>query len=164
MDNTIADYVADLRAPTPSAAAELAIPDIMSVIANVKNERRRLDSSIRSKLQEMNLKLQRLSGRLSSLSPEKTLNNKQQYLASLTDTLHNTMKNRFNLYKNRLEVSIARLDGLSPTAKLRGGYGYIESGEGPLLTVNGIKEGNTLKITLHDGSIDTIVNKVERDL
>ena len=157
VDNTIADYVADLRAPTPSAAAELAIPDIMSTIRNVSSLRLQLDRSIRNIVNEHRSRLQNLKLRIESKSPEKLLHDRQQYLSVLTDGLHNSMNNKLNSYKNRLEVSIARLDGLSPTAKLKCGFGYVEAGDKPLTSVKQVKSGDEVKITLSDGSLSTIV-------
>ena len=157
VDNTIADYVADLRAPTPSAAAELAIPDIMSTIRNVSSLRLQLDRSIINIVNEHRSRLQNLKLRIESKSPEKLLHDRQQYLSVLTDGLHNSMNNKLNSYKNRLEVSIARLDGLSPTAKLKGGFGYVEAGDKPLTSVKQVKSGDEVKITLSDGSLSAIV-------
>ena len=157
VDNTIADYVADLRAPTPSAAAELAIPDVMSTIRNVSSLRLQLDRSINNKVQEHKSKLQNLRLRLDAKSPEKLLRDRQQYLVSLTDGLHNSMMNKFNSYQRRFEVSVARLDGLSPTAKLKGGFGYVEAGDKPLTSVKQVKSGDIVNITISDGSLKTIV-------
>ena len=157
VDNTIADYVADLRAPTPSAAAELAIPDIMSTIRNVSSLRLQLDRSIRNILNEQRSRLQNLKLRIESKNPEKLLHDRQQYLSVLTDGLHNSMNNKLNSYKNRLEVSIARLDGLSPTAKLKGGFGYVEAGDKPLTSVKQVKSGDEVRITLSDGYLSTVV-------
>ena len=156
-DNTIADYVADLRAPTPSAAAELAIPDIMSTIRNVNSERLQLDRNIRNRLQEHKSLLQNLKIRLDLRSPEKLLRDRQQYLASLTDGLHNSMNNKYNSYQKRFEVLVARLDGLSPTAKLKGGFGYVETANEPLTSVKQVKSGDKVRITVSDGTIHTIV-------
>ena len=157
VDNTIADYVADLRAPTPSAAAELAIPDVMSTIRNVSSLRLQLDRSINNKVQEHKSKLQNLRLRLDAKSPEKLLRDRQQYLVSLTDGLHNSMMNKFNSYQRCFEVSVARLDGFSPTAKLKGGFGYVEAGDKPLTSVKQVKSGDVVNITISDGSLKTIV-------
>ena len=153
VDNTIADYVADLRAPTPSAAAEIAIPDVMSTIREVRSQKELLDRGILNRIRELKTRLNDLVLQVERKSPEKLLRDRQQYLASLTDNLHNSMNNRVTDYKRRLEVSIARLDGLSPTAKLRGGYGYIESGNKPVRSVKDVKTGDNIDITMHDGVI-----------
>ena len=158
VDNTIADYVADMRAPTPSAAAELAIPDIMSTVnrfAALKNE---MDRAVRSKLSESFLRLEGVRNRLEACSPEKLLNDRQQYLTGLSDRLGYLIDNKFTSYKNRLGVAIARLDGLSPTAKLKNGFGYLEAAGKPLESVNDVKSGDEIFITIHDGEIKTIVD------
>ncbi|MCR5544525.1 MAG: exodeoxyribonuclease VII large subunit [Eubacterium sp.] len=161
VDNTIADYVADLRAPTPSAAAELAIPDVMTAVRNIRNERQSLHRNINAVLQSKKLELQKKQNMLERLSPEKTLRDRQQYLASLTDSLHHSMDNKFKNYLRRYEVGVARLDGLSPTAKLRGGFGYLETGNKPLESVKQIKKGDTVSLTIHDGTVISEVKSIE---
>ena len=157
VDNTIADYVADMRAPTPSAAAELAIPDIMSTINRFRALRSELDRGIVSRLNETNLRLSSLRSKLEASSPEKLLHDRQQYLAGLSDRLSYLMDNKFTSYKNRLGVAIARLDGLSPTAKLKNGFGYMESNGNPVGSISDVKSGDEINITIHDGEINTVV-------
>ena len=157
VDNTIADYVADMRAPTPSAAAELAIPDVMTTIRQVRSERQQLDRNIRTKLSETRMKLRSLTTQLEARSPERILNDRQQYLTSLTDNMHSIMKNKFVYIQKRYEVAVARLDGLSPTAKLKGGFGYISGKNQPILSASTVSVGDTIDITLHDGQIITKV-------
>lgn len=158
VDNTIADYVADMRAPTPSAAAELAIPDVMSTIRRVEAERIALDRSIRSRLNEVKMMLRNSTLKLESLSPEKKLGDHQQYLSQLSDRMHNLMEMKLTSYKNRYSVAVARLDGLSPTAKLKGGFGYIEKCGEPLMSVSDAKKGDEINIIIHDGEIHAIVS------
>lgn len=157
VDNTIADYVADLRAPTPSAAAELAIPDVMSTVRQVESLRIQLDRGIRAKVSEMKMKLSHSKLKLESLSPEKKLHDHQQYLSQLTDRLHLAMNQKYEGYARRLEISIARLDGLSPTAKLKGGFGYIDKGGEAVTSVNDVAAGDKIAITVHDGTIEAEV-------
>lgn len=158
VDNTIADYVADMRAPTPSAAAELAIPDIMSTVNRFTALKNEMDRAVRSKLSESFLRLEGVRNRLEACSPEKLLNDRQQYLTGLSDRLGYLIDNKFTSYKNRLGVAIARLDGLSPTAKLKNGFGYLETAGKPLESVNDVKSGDEIFITIHDGEIKTIVD------
>ena len=158
VDNTIADYVADMRAPTPSAAAELAIPDIMSTVNRFTALKNEMDRAVRSKLSESFLRLEGVRNRLEACSPEKLLNDRQQYLTGLSDRLGYLIDNKFTSYKNRLGVAIARLDGLSPTVKLKNGFGYLETAGKPLESVNDVKSGDEIRITIHDGEIKTIVD------
>ena len=158
VDNTIADYVADLRAPTPSAAAELAIDNVLDTLNRVKTLRASMDREMISKVREAKFSLEKLRNVLDKLSPEAVLRDRQLALAQSVDRLHRLMEERFNRVKQRLEVDITRLHGLSPTAKLVNGFGYISDGKDkPVTSVKAVKEGDSLTVRVHDGTIDTKV-------
>ena len=158
VDNTIADYVADLRAPTPSAAAELAIDNVLDSLNRVKTVRASMDREMISKVREAKFSLEKLRNALDKLSPEAVLRDRQLALAQSVDRLHRLMEERFNRVKQRLEVDITRLHGLSPTAKLVNGFGYISDGKDkPVTSVKAVKEGDSLTVRVHDGTIDTKV-------
>ncbi len=158
VDNTIADYVADLRAPTPSAAAELAIDNVLDTLNRVKTVRASMDREMISKVREAKFSLEKLRNALDKLSPEAVLRDRQLALAQSVDRLHRLMEERFNRVKQRLEVDITRLHGLSPTAKLVNGFGYISDGKDkPVTSVKAVKEGDSLTVRVHDGTIDTKV-------
>ena len=163
IDNTIADYVADLRAPTPSAACELAIPDVMSSLQQVKQYEYRLQQYIMHRMQNNIQRLQMLSARLDSLSPKNRLENQSMYLDSLQDKLMLAMRTAFNNNQHRFQLLLTRLDGLSPTAKLVGGYGYIEGKNGNTVkSIQEIREGDTFAVTVWDGRIEGVVTRIEK--
>ncbi len=158
VDNTIADYVADLRAPTPSAAAELAIDNVLDTLNRVKTLRSSMDREMMSKVRDAKFSLEKLRNALERLSPEAVLRERQLMLAQSVDRLHRLMEERLTKVKQRLEVDITRLHGLSPTAKLVNGFGYIaDSKDKPVTSIKGVKEGDNLTIRVHDGTIDTKV-------
>ena len=158
VDNTIADYVADLRAPTPSAAAELAIDNVLDTLNRVKTLRSSMDREMTSKVRDAKFSLEKLRNALERLSPEAVLRDRQLMLAQSVDRLHRLMEERLTRVKQRLEVDITRLHGLSPTAKLVNGFGYIaDSKDKPVTSIKGVKEGDNLTIRVHDGTIDTKV-------
>ncbi len=158
VDNTIADYVADLRAPTPSAAAELAIDNVLDTLNRVKTLRSSMDREMMSKVRDAKFSLEKLRNALERLSPEAVLRDRQLMLAQSVDRLHRLMEERLTRVKQRLEVDITRLHGLSPTAKLINGFGYIaDSKDKPVTSIKGVKEGDNLTIRVHDGTIDTKV-------
>ncbi len=158
VDNTIADYVADLRAPTPSAAAELAIDNVLDTLNRVKTLRSSMDREMTSKVRDAKFSLEKLRNALERLSPEAVLRDRQLMLAQSVDRLHRLMEERLTRVKQRLEVDITRLHGLSPTAKLINGFGYIaDSKDKPVTSIKGVKEGDNLTIRVHDGTIDTKV-------
>lgn len=157
---TIADYTADKWAPTPSAACELAIPDVMTVLHKLKDTERFLYQQMNGRYRMAYLKLESLRTKLEKNSPEGTLLRKKQYLSDLYDRMEAAVTGRMQRMKQRLEVDIARLNGLSPTAKLINGFGYIERNGEPLRSVQEVKEGQPLTVTLHDGSLTAEVKQV----
>ena len=154
VDITLADYAADLRAPTPSAACELAIPDVMTAIGTLRQMNQTLNYHMQSKLDMARLRLDAISTKLNYLSPQSKLIEQQQYLAEAYDSLRLGMQRKLDRYIHRLELVTARLNGLSPTAKLVGGYGYIESEGKPVISVESVEVGSNISITVHDGVID----------
>ncbi len=160
VDNTIADYVADLRAPTPSAAAELAIPDIMTVLRQAESYRTTLNRLIRNRISLAGSRCRELEERLHRRGPEAKLRLQQLRLTQLSDRLHGSMRSKADRMRQRALLLTERLHGLSPTAKLKGGFGYLESGGSAVGSAENVKKGDTLDITLHDGVIRTEVQQV----
>ena len=158
VDNTIADYAADLRAPTPSAAAELAVDNIVDTINKVKNLSDNIRRGFIFKFNETKYRYSELQNKLERLKPEATLRDKQYSLTKLTDRLHQLMSDKLNTAKHRLLVDIERLNGLSPTAKLVNGFGYISHEGNPVMSVSEVKSGDKLEIAIHDGTISTTVD------
>lgn len=166
IDNTIADYAADLRAPTPSAACELALPDVMTLLYQIRQNEARMTQSVQKKMMQENQRLQMLSTRLENVSPGVRLNNQKIYLDSLQERLGTVIQNKYESNRHQYELLLTRLNGLSPTAKLVNGYGYIEKGDGKTVrSVTDLKEKDIFSVTLSDGKIEGIVthtkNKVE---
>ncbi len=163
IDNTIADYVADLRAPTPSAAAELAIDNVMETLSRVRRARAELDNSFMLKYRETVHRLDNLKNGLDKLSPEKLLNDNQMRLAMISDRLVRTMQDKLTSVKNRFMIDLERLNGLSPTAKLINGFGYISEGDKPVTGVDDVKQGDDITVTVHDGRIEAKVIETYKD-
>ncbi len=161
IDITLADYVADLRAPTPSAACELAIPDIMTTINQLRTYETSLQIHIKNKLSMTRLRLDNLSGKLNNVSPIAKHKEQSQYLTDLYDRMKLAMDKKYTNAIHKLELITASLNGLSPTAKLINGFGYIEVSDRPLSSVKGIKQGDKLNITVSDGTIKGVVTEVE---
>ena len=161
VDITLADYAADLRAPTPSAACELAIPDIMSTINQLDKYKNYFNNNFRLKLSSYWYRLEKYEAGLSLLNPKAKLENQTQYLSDAYDRLKNAMNNKFNDYKHKYELLSIRLNGLSPTAKLVGGFGYIENKDKPVTDIKDVKIGDKLDITIKGGRIETVVESIK---
>jgi exodeoxyribonuclease VII large subunit len=165
IDNTIADYAADLRAPTPSAACELAVPDVMSLLRQVGQYEERMGQLMSQHFQRQSGKLQILQSRLEKASPQNQLENQKIYLDRLQDHFLQVMKGKYEGRFHRYEMLLAKMNGLSPTAKLTGGYGYIaDSHNQPVKSVAEVKEKDTFTVTIRDGQIEGRVMAVYKDL
>lgn len=162
IDNTIADYAADLRAPTPSAACEQAIPDVMSTVHQVINQGRQMDYLMKRRLAVYQEKLQAAERHLRILNPKQRLAQQQIYLDDLSDRLNRAMKNKYDRYEHRVMLLAERLHGLSPSAKLINGFGYRKTGT-PVTTIKEIEKDDHITIRVHDGLIETRVTDVKEE-
>lgn len=162
IDNTIADYAADLRAPTPSAACELAIPDVMSTVNQIVNQGRRMEDLMKRKLGTCEEKLRAYEKHFRLLNPRQRLAQQQIYLDDISDRLNRAMHRKHEQYKNRFQILAERLNGLSPSAKLVNGFGYIAKQEEPVKSVEEIQRDDTVTIRVHDGVIETVVTDVKK--
>lgn len=161
-DTTIIDYVADLRAPTPSAAAELAVMDVASFDQQLMQYRNRLDRDMMNVLQNKRQQLAQLKLRVTASSPENQLLQKKQYLDELSNRLQYRMQEKYMASRNRLELFIEKLNGLSPLRRLSRGYAYVEDDKGSCLTsVSQVKAGDSVKIHVTDGYIRALVQEKE---
>lgn len=161
-DTTIIDYVADLRAPTPSAAAELAVMDVASFDQQLMQYRNRLDRDMMNVLQNKRQQLAQLKLRVAASSPENQLLQKKQYLDELSNRLQYRMQEKYTASRNRLELFIEKLNGLSPLRRLSRGYVYVEDDKGSCLTsVSQVKAGDSVKIHVTDGYIRALVQEKE---
>lgn len=162
-DTTIIDYVADLRAPTPSAAAELAVMDVAAFDQKLLQYRQRLDSDIRNVLQMKRQLLAQRKLRISAASPKNQLRQKKQYLDEINSRLQYRMQEKYTAYRNRLELMIERLNGLSPLGRLSRGYAYVADPSGSSITsVVQVEPGDSIDIYVTDGKIRAMVRDKER--
>ena len=151
-DTTIADFVADLRAPTPSAGAELAIYDISELLDELDSLQYRLRHTIEWKAESVRNRYQRLSQALAMKSPKHQLNEKRQYALNLEEKLEQKICGRINEMRYRLGMLAERLDGMSPAKKLSQGLAFVTDQEGKRISrVSHVKPGDEIKIRLQDG-------------
>ena len=163
-DTTIADYVADLRAPTPSAAAELAVWDYSRVQTYLQECSLQLNRQMRKILQLNRMKLSGYQTKLSYLHPRYRLQEQQQRLADMEDRFRILMEGRLKDARHRLAIDMEKLNGLSPMKKLNQGFSYVEDMN--CRTVKSIHEvhpGDRLSIAVTDGVINAIVNDMKEE-
>ena len=162
-DVTIADYVADLRAPTPSAAAELAVFDYRQFQADLGGLREAMVQAEVRRLAGEKGRLEQYRLRLKVKDPIRQLNDRRMRIMKLEEDLEEAVRKKLLDRKHRLEILAGRLQGLSPLEKISGGYGFLMDGQGKrVVSVSQIKPGDALEIRVRDGRIQARAEAAER--
>lgn len=157
-DFTIADFVADLRAPTPSAAAELAVPDVAELLPLVHDQRQSLQQHVMGIMQQSRWQLDHLVRSLRHLSPRTRLQSNWQQLDSLTLRLERGIDQRLSQYRADLVLAQTQLHAVSPLATLARGYAIVRRADGRLVYhVRDVTPGDPVQIQVADGVIRATV-------
>lgn len=160
-DTTIIDYVSDRRAPTPSAAAEMAVFDYQQFSQNLEETENLLSRIISRKLEKDKSILNQYRLMVKNLSPGNRIREKKQYSDDLMNQLEDILLKKLRDRKNTLALLSERLNGLSPLNKLSKGYAYVSDNKGnSLLSINQVKSQDEVMIHLKDGNINTMVNEI----
>ena len=162
-DYTIADYVADLRAPTPSAAAELAVCEIQAVLGRLIDMHSDLYHAMMFQLESKRQTLERMNLKLRMNSPRNRLDQKRKMLEHAKDMLPRLMHIRINDKRHRLQLYINTMKGLSPLNKLQSGFSYVSDEKGRnVSSVSDVNQGDRINIAVTDGYIDAQVQEIRR--
>ncbi len=157
-DTTIIDYVADLRAPTPSAAAELAVTDVREILSQLETDRMMLNRLMQRKLQDGRTEIRQRELQLRALSPMGRIRERRMRLLNMEEQLQNRMEKLLGARRHALAIYIEKFKSLSPLEKLNSGYSYITDGDGSnIRSVKQVREGQELEITVSDGSFRAAV-------
>ena len=153
-DFTIADYVADLRAPTPSAAAELAVADIIGIQEQLQKMEERFRTRMTDRIEDGRREVRHLQSRLNVLSPQNQIREKYQILTEKEEKLQYFMRLVLKNKRHQMLLYAERMKGLSPLDKLKQGYSYTADEDGHKVTeVDQVQEGDLLQIYVSDGQI-----------
>lgn len=154
VDTTISDYVADLRAPTPSAAAELcvfSVQDYYNELENIENSLKQI------MLHKLNIRRNELLGAkllLERLSPQNRISDYKMRLMDLEEQCQVAINDKVFVSRKKLEIMAAMLDGLSPLKNLSNGHAVIEGDSGKLITsIKDVNVGDKVRVHIHDGDI-----------
>ncbi len=166
-DTTIADYAADRRAPTPSAAAEIAVYEYDRFIQDLEDYVFTLKKGIDRKIHAFKLLEQRYAESLRLLSPMGKIKDRLLRMDQFEDMLANLMKKKLADARHRFLIDTERLKGLSPLDRLLGGYSYVADEKGQnIRSIKGVKKGDELSVYVSDGVINTVVSgtgKIDRE-
>jgi exodeoxyribonuclease VII large subunit len=150
IDVTISDFVADLRAPTPSAAAEIVIPRKEDLVSLVTQQQLRLTTVFRKQLMQFRLHVSHLGNRL--LDPRERIRHMKERFEGLQQKLFSSFKNRLTLYKKRVESQMQMLHSLSPLQVLSRGYSLTRTAEKKIIhSTQEVSPGQIIVTQLHDG-------------
>ena len=151
-DTTIIDYVADLRAPTPSAAAELAVWDLGSLLEGLSSTEAALTANMIRCISRKRDAIKSLERQLLRMSPTSKIRGYRQYHAQLGEQLEASFERVLSKKRHSLELYVERLKGRSPLERLKGGYSYVEDENGRnVRSVQKVQEGDLLRIHFQDG-------------
>ena len=157
-DFTICDFVSDLRAPTPSAAAELVYPEYSEIISRIDKDKNRTIIAIKNYIERKRQYVERLKAAKLEKVPLDKINRYRLTIDNLMIKSEKDLRNKLNGYKTRCVESITKIDTLSPLKTLTRGYSVVENKDGKLIkTTKDVKPEDIINITVTDGKISAIV-------
>ncbi|MCR5791468.1 MAG: exodeoxyribonuclease VII large subunit [Lachnospiraceae bacterium] len=159
-DFTIADYVADMRVATPTAAAKAAVFELDSFFRELYEKSERLKKAMRQRILEEQSRLAYDKLKLSALSAESRLREKRLHLENCRELLSDLMEKALENRRTRLLLMAERLNGLSPLRRLRSGYALVEKDDAVVNSDTLLQKGDRLKLRLINRDIEATVEKV----
>lgn len=157
-DFTIADFVADLRAPTPSAAAELAVPNVTDIIMNLEKYNNRLKNSLKKKIELMRLRYEKCMASRVFREPLQKINERYISIDMLVKQIQNSINNKIKDDKTKMIELITKLDTLSPLKTLTRGYCLATTNNGKIIkSVKKLKKNDELVLRFNDGNTNVKV-------
>lgn len=161
-DFTIADFVADLRAPTPSAAAELAVQDIADVNQKLENYNRRLKLLLSKKVEFMKLKFEKCMNRRAYTNPMQKVQDEYVRLDKVIKNMQTSIIKKDKDLKVRMVELITKIDTLSPLKILTRGYAVAEANNMVVKSIKELEMNNELKVRFSDGVVNTKITAIEK--
>ena len=161
-DWTIADFTADLRAPTPSAAAELAVPDVTGILKNLDERENYFEILMNNAVNSYKKTLKQYSAAVSAHSPEMLIRRSREIVSAHQLELKSLFDHYLNQSRYALNIRTEKLEGLSPLEKLKQGFSFVSAADGrPVKSIKDINTGETVSIDLADGEINAVVSAVK---
>lgn len=162
VDFTIADFVADVRAPTPSVAAELATPDKVELKRVIYAQQLALIDAAQQQVASARTDVTRQQWALAGISPQAALNNYRQRLDTLVSQAGRTLQHYLSLKHERVKTLVARLETLNPQATLARGYAIVQKGQEVVFQTSQVNPGDEIVVKVRDGEFGAAVVGSER--
>ena len=163
VDWTIADFVSDMRAPTPSAAAELAVFDYMLTKQKLREQTLRMERSMGRNIYMARQRLEHEKTKLRLLSPQNRLNENRRRLMDFEEKITDRMTKSWTKKKHELMLLANTLDGLSPVKKISSGYAYVEAKGKSIKTITQVQVSDEILVHVTDGEMKAVVTEVNRN-
>ncbi len=157
-DTSICDYVADLRAPTPSAAAELAVPDINEYLARLNSTIKRANGAMNKQIEHYDLKLRSLSSSPALKRPMHYLEERQNELAFFEKRIESAFIMNLKDAESAYLRQVDRLKDLNPMAVLSRGFSMVRKDESVVTSASDLKSGDRVALTFSDGSVNAVID------
>lgn len=157
VDMTIADYCADVRAATPSAACELAIPDMQSIFTKLSNYREALDMQVEQRCAQLRQQMILLQRQLEAGRPDRKLLKHKLLYERLENRLSQAIKEKYRSRQQMFSRYVDQLSGLAPTNRLKGGYAFAQTKDGrPVASIEQLEKEVPFSLTFSDGEAEVI--------
>ncbi len=162
-DTTIADFVADLRAPTPSAAAELAVAEYSRILRKQQEYRESFQRQMDRLISFRRSRLENYQLRISYKNPVNRIREQRMYALSMEEKLKRAMEEQVKEKRHMLSLYIERLKGLSPIEKLNQGYGFVTDRTGAAVRdVSALSPGDSIYVDLKNGTVKAGVEEITK--
>ena len=164
IDFTIADFTADMRAPTPSAAAELAVPDMRALVETLEAKKRNIGISLNRIIDNKTVAVRLTGSEIRAKSPVQRLKNDEQKLSAVSDKIRSRMGALIDARERSFAHTAAVIEALNPLAVLMRGYSITYRDDKALMSAEDLSAGDKIKIKLSDGMVNAVVESIEKDV